>query len=397
MATRVLMLGWEFPPHHVGGLGVVSQELAHALTDSGISVTFVLPRKQPVDSSLRFIFADVPLGEVYGSGQGVYTTSRGLTRTGSGKMFADFIDQLYEYAAQVRVIAAHEDFDVIHAHDWLTYPAGLAARKESGKPLVVHVHNTIFDRGLGNASDIERRIEREGIEKADGVIAVSQYTKNKLVGKYGIDPNKIEVIHNAIGTMQPAECIDTLDAMRQRGVGIVLYHGRITLQKGVEYLVRAASRVLEHRTKTLFIISGSGDDARHRIIEEVARRGLSEHFVFVENAWGYDRDRLYRSVDVLVMPSVSEPFGIVPLEALAQDTPVIISKQSGVSEVLKGALKVDFWDTDEMANKILAVLEHRPLRRMLVRDGREDSSVLSWETVAARCKDYYQHVLEKSV
>jgi len=259
----------------------------------------------------------------------------------------------------------------------------------------VHVHNTIFDRGLGNASRVEREIERKGITQADGVITVSQYTKDTIVDKYGIDPDKVEVVHNAVGTTSTAECVETLERMKQGGIGIVLYHGRITLQKGVEYFIRAAARVLEYRDDVLFIVSGSGDEERNKIIEEVAARGLTEHFLFVENAWGNDRDRLYRSADVLVMPSVSEPFGIVPLEALAQGTPVIVSKQSGVSEVLRGALKVDFWDIDEMANKILAVIEHPSLRDELARDGKQDTSLLSWGKAANKCRSYYHRILRK--
>lgn len=396
MATRVLMFGWEFPPHQVGGLGVVSQALAHALEREGVEVTFVLPRKQDVDSHLRFIFADVPYGAVE-SGGGVYTTMKNMQCADDlghvHHMFKDFIDQLYEYARQAKRIAAHEKFDVIHAHDWLTYLAGLAAREVSGKPLVVHVHNTIFDRGLGNASDVERAIESRGICEADGVVTVSQYTKEKIVKNYGVDQNKVTVVHNAINPSDIAETVTALEAIRAQGMSIVLYHGRVTLQKGVEYFVQAARKVLEFNKDVLFIISGWGDDMRTKIIQDVAYSGLSEHFLFIDSAWGKDRDSLYRSADVLVMPSVSEPFGIVPLEALAQGTPVIISKQSGVAEVLPNALKVDFWDTDEMANKMLAVIEHLPLRHELTRRGKVDAGALSWGSAAAKCKTLYNQVM----
>jgi len=385
------MFGWEFPPYQVGGLGVVSRELAHALTEDGVAVTFVLPRYQPVDSHIRFIFADVPY-DSWSATTGVYMHS-GKGIEVSRHTFTDFIEQLYEYARQARGIAQFLDFDVIHAHDWLTFPAGLAAREVTGKPLIVHVHNTIFDRGLGSASDTERSIEYEGIHQADGVIVVSNYTKDILVKKYGVAPDKIEVVHNAIGSVILAEHVRTLEDMKKQGTSIVLYHGRVTLQKGVEYFVRAAATVLAYKPNVLFIISGSGDRVREQIIEEVAHQNLSEHFLFVENVWGRDRDRLYRSADVLVMPSVSEPFGIVPLEALAQETPVIVSKQSGVAEVLKGALKVDFWDTDEMANKILAVLEHKVLQEELTRRGKEDIILLSWKGVSKKCREYYQRIV----
>jgi len=256
----------------------------------------------------------------------------------------------------------------------------------------VHVHNTIYDRGLGNASQVERSIESRGITEADGVMTVSQYTKDIITKNYGVDPDKVQVIHNAAEVAATVIDDDVLSDIKEQGTKIVLYHGRVTLQKGVEYFVRAAKCVLEHNKNVLFIVSGEGDMQRD-IVDDVASRGLSEYFLFVTDAWGEDRDRLYRAADVLVMPSVSEPFGIVPLEALSQGTPVIVSKQSGVSEVLHNALKVDFWDTDEMANKILAVLEHGPLQRELVRQGKNDILDVTWHRAAEKCRSYYHKVL----
>ena len=283
-----------------------------------------------------------------------------------------------------------EPFDVIHAHDWLTYPAGIALARASGKPLVVHVHSTEFDRtGTSEtAGSLNQRvydIERRGMMSAMRVLAVSELTKNICTKRYGVAADKVDVVYNGISDarLQPGPA----DSIRSKDK-IVLFLGRITLQKGPEYFIAAAKRVLEKVPDAKFIMAGAGD-MEVRMIELAAELGIGHRVLFTGFLRGNDVERIYRMADCYVMPSVSEPFGLAPLEAMRADVPVIISKQSGVSEVLTHALKVDFWDTDEIANKIVAVLKYPPLGQTLREHGSFELRKLTWEGAAEACVKSY--------
>ena len=379
---RVLTFGWEFPPEITGGLGVACAGLTEALIDQDVDITFVLPRTQNAYGRATFIFADVERG-----GGGVYTS------TGVG-WHSDRSHELLGYAKRAFLIGSQEHFDVIHAHDWKSYMAGLAAGEASGKPVVLHVHATAYDQSGGNDGDpLMKEVEQYSFPRASAIVTVSQYTKNVLVKQYGVDPSKIYVVHNGadldVGLGQREHEI----AKQYRKKHVVLYHGRITIQKGVDYFIRAAQRVLEYEPQTLFLISGSGD-MEGQIIRMAHELGIQDHVVFVGATWGEERDRLYRNADVVVMPSVSEPFGLVPLEALMHGAATLVSKQSGVSEVLKNALRVDFWDVDEMTNQIVAVLRYGPLKKQLAQYGKGETQGISWENAARKVKEIYNRFIK---
>ncbi|HBS29189.1 MAG TPA: hypothetical protein DEB06_06990 [Phycisphaerales bacterium] len=300
----------------------------------------------------------------------------------------DVVGDAQRYARLVVRLCRDVAFDVVHAHDWMTYPAGMAIAQITGKPLVVHVHSTEFDRSGEHVHQRVYDIERRGMHASMKVVAVSNYTKGLCIERYGIDPDKVAVVYNGIDSGHQPEEDDRIES-RDR---IVLFLGRITMQKGPEYFVAAAKRVLEKVENVKFIVAGSGDMAR-RMIELAAEMGIGHKVLFTGFLRGKDVARVFRMADCYVMPSVSEPFGIAPLEAISHDVPVIISKQSGVSEVLTHALKVDFWDIDEMANKIIAVLRHPPLGQTLREHGRFEVRRLTWEGAAEKCVGVYNEVV----
>lgn len=297
----------------------------------------------------------------------------------------DMIANAERYARLCVALSKGEQFDVIHAHDWMTFPAGIALATVTGKPLVVHVHSTEFDRSGDNVNQRVYDIERRGMHAAMRVVCVSNLTQSICVRRYAVDTHKTDVVYNGIDNqeLQPHE-----GDMIQSKDRIVLFLGRITMQKGPEYFIRAAKRVLEKAPNAKFVVAGSGDMAVG-MIEEAAQLGIGHRVLFTGFLRGSDVDRVFRMADVYVMPSVSEPFGIAPLEAMRNDVPVIISKQSGVSEVLTHALKVDFWDIDEMANKIVAVLRHPPLGQTLREHGSFELRRLTWDGAAKKCGEIY--------
>ena len=401
---KVLTFGWEFPPALNGGLGVACFGLTRELLDKGIEVIFVLPRRQETLGNSKFIFADhksrVKLREIpsflkpYHSTMNLvyfiagYKDGQPIIKTRT------IMEEAYRYATQAALIAEEEEFDIIHAHDWVAYLAGVAAKHASNKPLVLHVHATSYDQAASDNVDPGiLKIEKECFREADKIVTVSQFTKDILVNKHGINPNKIEVVHNGCDTHEPPKLPPTLSELKKQGKKIVLYHGRITIQKGVDYFVSAAKKVTEVDPNVVFVISGSGDMA-HKIMEQVGTMSLSRNVIFAGALWGEDRDRMYQSADLLVMPSVSEPFGLVPLEALQHGTPSVISKQSGVGEVLTHALKVDFWDVDEMANKILATLRYPVMSQQIVNEGRWNLQKISWREAAGKVVQLYRSLLK---
>jgi len=298
----------------------------------------------------------------------------------------DMFSEVHRYARLAMEMALEEGFEVVHAHDWMTFPAGIAVAAATSRPLVVHVHSTEFDRSGEHVNQRIYDIERQGVHAATKVIAVSLLTKNLLVKRYGVAPEKIEVVYNAIN--KNGETYAEPPAAIRRDEKIVLFLGRITMQKGPEYFLAAAKKVLEHVPNTRFIMAGSGDMIR-KSIEMAAELGIGQKVLFPGFLRGGDVNKVYKMADLYVMPSVSEPFGIAPLEAMSHDVPVIISKQSGVSEILTHVLKVDFWDIHEMANKIIAVLRHPPLQRTLKEHGTFEVRRLDWRTAAESCIDVY--------
>ncbi|MCR4322833.1 MAG: glycosyltransferase family 4 protein, partial [Candidatus Azambacteria bacterium] len=299
-------------------------------------------------------------------------------------------EEVLAYSACAAAIARMSSFDVIHAHDWLSFLAGLEAKRVSGKPLIVHVHATEFDRTGGTGVNARvYDIERRGMQEADRVIAVSQWTKNIIVEHYGVSPEKIEVVHNGVEERDFRRLPSELDSWKAQGKKIVLFHGRVTLQKGPDYFLRTARRVLEFFPQAVFVVSGIGD-MLPQMVREAVTLGISDKVFFVGALWDEERDKMYQAADVVMMPSVSEPFGIVPLEALSNGAPVLISKQSGVSEVLSHALKSDFWDTDEMANKIVSILKNESLKSTLRANGNREASTVTWSKAAQKVLGVYK-------
>jgi glycosyltransferase involved in cell wall biosynthesis len=433
--TRTFMLGWEFPPFISGGLGTACYGLTKAMDKLGVPIIFVLPRGR----TIRFSGEPGPSGsqeicEQYGITQLRHVTFRPVSSTlepyarpdtseSAEQQFActshgqpevlsrataqppeqpgesrnygtDIYNQVHHYAESAARIAQAEDFEIIHAHDWMTFPAGALATKRTGRPLIVHVHSTEFDRSGEHVNQSVYDLERQGMHTANKVIAVSNYTRNIILDRYGVSPDKVEVVYNGVECDQPPvdSAPGTLPPKRDR---VVLFLGRITMQKGPEYFLRAAKRVLEKIDNVKFVMAGDGD-LLHRSIELVAELQIGHKVYFTGFLHGHDVRKAYETADLYVMPSVSEPFGIAALEALRHNVPVLISKQSGVGETLRNALKVDFWDVDEMANKMVAVLKHPSLDEVLSSEGCKEAGRFRWERSAVRVLEIYDRVLHSS-
>ena len=399
---RVLTFGWDYPPMRNGGLGVACYGLTRELVEQGVDVLFVLPRSQPTTGPARFVFADtehrvevleVPsaIAPYYGS-QSIRTLYDEHGRCVIARQ--TMLEAIHRFASRATQIAQQEEFDIIHAHDWTSYLAGVAAKRVSGKPLILHVHATAFDQAASDNIDPGMYdIERAGFDYADKVVTVSNFTKQIVVSKYAVPDDKVEVVHNGCDTHEPPRYEPTLQELKAQGKRIVLYHGRITIQKGVDYFVRAARRVIDEDPNVIFVISGWGD-MTNQIIQQVGAMNLSGHVLFAGALWEEERDQMYQTVDLVVMPSVSEPFGLVPLEAMQHGTPSLISKQSGVGEVMSHVLKVDFWDVDEMANKILATLRYDVMHKQLVDEGTIELRRFSWRNAAEKVYSLYRSLLQ---
>lgn len=327
------------------------------------------------------------LGSAYDRGLAAWSQSQPAGAHYEG----DLLAETKRYADLCVYLAAGQDFDVIHAHDWMTFPAGLAVAAATGKPLVVQVHSTEFDRAGENINQQVYDIERRGVHGALRVVAVSYLTRSILEHRYGVPPDKIEVVYNGIDNETSPSTTEPRTAIR-KGDKIVLFLGRVTMQKGPEYFVNAAKKVLQKYDQVKFVMAGSGDKIRD-VIELAAAQGIGHKVLFTGFLRGKDVERIFKMADVYVMPSVSEPFGIAPLEAIRHDVPVIISKTSGVAEVLTHALKVDFWDTDEIANKIIAVLKHPPLSSTLREHADIELRSLTWDGAAKQCQDVYRQAI----
>lgn len=427
---KVLMFGWEFPPHISGGLGTACYGLTKALMKADVDILFVAPKlygdEEP--GSIRLINAsDVTVDvrdEVYkehlnkiefmevDSTLLPYATEeeyyhlveqldKGVTLEKldvhtqkfnfSGGYGKNLMEEVRRYAIVASYIARDNKFDVIHAHDWLAYQAGIEAKKISGKPLVVHMHATEYDRSGENINQTVYAIERQGMEAADVVVAVSHLTRNIVINRYGIDPAKVITVHN--GVEPPSEAAKT-PVKRVLKDKVVTFLGRITFQKGPEYFIEAAFKVLEKDPNVRFVMAGSGD-LLTRMIRRTAQLKMATRFHFTGFLKGEDVDKMFGLSDVYVMPSVSEPFGISPLEAMRSSVPVIISKQSGVAEILQHALKVDYWDVDAMADAIYALLHYPALHKMFKTYGKTEVESIKWDQAGLKVKNIYKSLISK--
>lgn len=422
------MFGWEFPPHITGGLGTACFGLTKGLLHQGVEVIFVVPKAYGDENqeAVRLVNAsDVSIDirnsiykeywenisyiEVgsnlipYTSPEEFYNILNHSRQTGSekyesvlgtkyefsGKYGQNLMEEVQRYALVASTLAINNHFDLIHAHDWLTYPAGIAAKKVSKKPLIIHVHATEFDRSGENINQNVYDIERYGMENADLIIAVSNLTRNIIIERYGIAPEKVVTVHNAV---EPSSRSDFHFEEKHVKEKIVTFLGRITFQKGPDYFVEAAYKILQKDQNVRFVMAGSGD-MLNKMIRRVAQLRISNKFHFTGFLDGENVDRMFSMSDVYVMPSVSEPFGISPLEAMRSNVPVVISKQSGVSEVLKYALKIDFWDIDAMSDGIYGLLHYDALSKMFIKYGKNEVDSMKWDNAAKLVKEVYTKVL----
>lgn len=403
---KVLMLGWELPPHHTGGMGIVCYQLCKQLANTGADIEFILPYTANF-TNIDFMKINSALpdgaqqviggmaGSTYNSQYFEYKMLDGTTR---GVAMDEHQARYTEYVAKT---VLYDSYDIIHAHDWLTFRAGMMAKQICGKPLIAHVHSTEYDRAGGKSGNpMVREIEYMGLHMADKIIAVSEVTKQTIVREYDIDASKISVVHNAM-EFEMHELNDHTDntytylkQMQKSGYKIVLSAGRLTIQKGLTHLVQAMQKVVEHRPKTLLLFVGSGEQ-QQLLMEMAAELGICANVLFsghlngTGKAW---RDS-FKIANLFVMPSVSEPFGITPLEALTYGTPALISKQSGVAEVLQNCLKIDFWDIDEMANQITSVLDNQALQDTLVQNGQKELKHITWtKSIDTLMDEYNKHI-----
>lgn len=396
---KILMLGWELPPHNSGGLGVACYQLCKALAKNNVDIDFIVPYQAEYNipfMKVRAAHADLHAEDIAVFGT-AYDSYKYVKKDGTIN-YIDIHDQQAMYESAVGKLVKKASFDVIHAHDWLTFRAGIRARQESGKPLILHVHSVERDRAGGNSGNpLVREIEGLSMLLADKVIAVSNHTKNAIIHDYHIPADKIDVVHNSMDleSVEPLSgetAYNYLQEMKKHGYRVVVNIGRITVQKGLTNLLYAAQKVVENQPKTLFLLVGSGDQQRE-LLELAAQLGISRNVIFT----GFQRGKNWRDAyaigDIFVMPSVSEPFGLTPLEAAGYGTPSLISRQSGVSEVLRSCLKVDFWDVDEIANQITAVVRSDALRDELHANVHKEYLRLSWTDAANKLvRTYAAHV-----
>lgn len=413
---KALMFGWEFPPHILGGLGTASYGLTRGMSmQEDMDITFVIPKPwgDEDQSFLKIIGAnntpivwrDVSwetaksrLGKymdpqeyfnlrdnIYADFNYMNTNDLGCIEF-SGKYPDNLLEEINNYSIVAGVIARTYDFDIIHSHDWLTYAAGLHAKTVTGKPLVIHVHATDFDRSGGNVNPIVYNIEKNGMDHADHIICVSNLTRRIVIEKYHQDPSKVTTVHNAVEPLSPDKvAIERLTKVPEK---VVTFLGRITMQKGPEYFVDAATQVLKNSDHIRFVMAGSGD-MMNKMIRLVADRGIAHKFHFTGFLKGKQVYEMLNSSDVYVMPSVSEPFGISPLEAMQCGVPSIISNQSGCSEILLNVIKTDYWDVDAMADAIYSICTHSGMAEFLKLEGKKEVDNIKWEYAGQKVRDIY--------
>jgi glycosyltransferase involved in cell wall biosynthesis len=415
---KALMFGWEFPPHILGGLGTASYGLTKGMAMQGdMDIVFVMPKPWGDEDQtfLKIIGANnTPIvwkevdwnaakerfekymnpqefynlrDNIYADFSYKYTNEFGCVDF-SGRYPDNLLEEINNYSIVAGVIARTYDFDIIHSHDWLTYPAGMHAKSITGKPLVLHVHATDFDRSRGNVNPQVYGIERDGMNNADHIICVSELTRRTVIDKYGQDPQKVTTVHNAVEPLsQEIQAI----VPRKRKDKIVTFLGRITMQKGPEYFVETAARVLQRSKNVRFVMAGSGD-MMNKMILLAAKKGISDHFHFTGFLKGKQVYEMLKSSDVYVMPSVSEPFGISPLEAMQCGVPTIISKQSGCAEILFRAIKTDYWDVEAMADAIYSICTYPAMAEFLQREGKAEVDEIKWEYAGQKVRNIYNRL-----
>jgi len=448
--VKVFMLGWEYPPHISGGLGTACQGLTTALAQQKVEIEFVLPKifgsenaehmnlidsGHPVQVSqskthfaqkksskkktlqkksvniheISALLSPYMTAEKYQEIREYLSsseylenlsklipfsvsetlTTQGERSSGNEHYAGDLFSEVDRYTRNVLAVGLSRDFDLVHAHDWMTYPAGLALAQATGKPLVLHVHSLEFDRSGKNVNPKIHEIERACLHAADRIIAVSYYTREVISREHGIPLKKIEVVHNGVYSR---EVVEKYRTETPEDAKMVLFLGRITFQKGPDYFVEAAAKVIPLMPEVKFVMAGSGD-MLPQIMNRVAELGLTKNFIFTGFLKGQDVEKVFSMADVYIMPSVSEPFGISALEAMSHDIPVIISRQSGVSEVLKNAFKVDFWDVDKLAHFIIGILKYPEIRADIVSMAKDEVRRIHWEAAAAKTKEIYENLI----
>jgi len=412
------MFGWEFPPHILGGLGTASYGLTKGMAmQPDMEITFVIPKPHGDEdqSFLKILGAcNVPVvwkendwnyvnqrigsmmhpDEYFRLRNGIkydfnriYTNDLGCIDF-SGRYPNNLIEEISNYEAVASVLAHQLDFDIIHSHDWLTFPSGVFAKQISGKPLVIHVHATDFDRSRGQVNPIVYGIEKRGMDNADHIMTVSDLTRRIVIEKYHQDPRKVTTVHNAVDPLPDAESF----TKTPRKDKVVTFLGRITMQKGPEYFVEAAYRVLQKTRDVRFVMAGNGD-MMNSMIDLVAKRNIADRFHFTGFLKGRQVHEMLAESDVYIMPSVSEPFGISPLEAMQVGTPSIISKQSGCAEILTHAIKTDYWDIDAMADAIYAIVKNPALHKSLQELGRNEVNNIRWQDAGLKVRSIYESVM----
>ncbi len=389
------MLGWELPPYNSGGLGIACYQMCKALSKQAVDIEFILPYRAKHNADFMKVTAAHPQTAAdFAQSGNAYNSQRYTSGDGTSQPH-DLFEQQRVYEQSVVRLVESREFDIVHAHDWLTFRAALRVKEMRGCPVILHVHSVESDRsGSHHGNPLVREIEYVSLQAADRIIAVSQRTKDAIMHDYGIPADKIEVIHNSI---DPSELtpLDQDNAyryitlMKSLGYRVVVNVGRLTIQKGLPNLLRAAQKVVQYRPKTLFLIVGSGEQY-FELLELAAELGIGPNVIFAD----FQRGKRWRDAfsvgDLFVMPSVSEPFGLTPLEAISYGTPALVSKQSGVSEVLRNCLKVDYWDVNEMANQIAAVMQSDALRDELAANAHQELERLSWENVGDQVQRLYR-------
>lgn len=417
---KVLMFGWEFPPHISGGLGTASYGLTKGFVEQGdVEIKFCIPKPygDEDNSFLRIVgMNSVPIvwkdvdssyvesrvgkiirpdeyyhyrNHVYGDFSYMNTNDLGCMEFAGGYP-QNLHEEINNYSIIAGVVARAEEFDIIHSHDWLTYPAGIHAKQVSGKKLVVHVHATDFDRSRGNVNPTVYAIEKNGMDHADHIVCVSELTRRTVIEKYHQHPDKVSTLHNAVTPL--SQDILDIEPKKIPNEKLVTFLGRITMQKGPEYFVEAATMVLRKTRNIRFCMAGSGD-MMNDMIKLVAQRGIADRFHFPGFMRGRQVYECLKASDVYIMPSVSEPFGISPLEAMQCDVPTIISKQSGCAEILDKCIKTDYWDINAMADAIYSICNNESLYEYLKVEGRREVDNITWEKVALKLRNLYEKVM----
>ncbi|MBQ1797967.1 MAG: glycosyltransferase family 4 protein [Muribaculaceae bacterium] len=416
---KALMFGWEFPPHILGGLGTASFGLTKGMAENGdMDITFVIPKPwgdEPKDFAriiganntpiawrdVNWDYVQSRIGNVmdpqlyYNLRDHIYSDFNYMNTNDlgclefSGRYPDNLIEEINNYSIVAGVIARTLDFDVIHSHDWLTYPAGIHAKQVSGKPFVIHVHATDFDRSRGNVNPTVFAIEKDGMNNADHIITVSNLTRRTVIEKYGIDPAKVTTVHNAVEPLSEELLNVTVPPKHDK---VVTFLGRITMQKGPEYFVEAAVQVLQKVHNVQFVMAGGGD-MMEKMIRLAARRGIADRFHFAGFLRGKQVYEMLKASDVYIMPSVSEPFGISPLEAMQMGVPSIISKQSGCAEILENVIKVDYWDTNAIADAIYSILMYPAMYKRLHEEGLAEVDQIRWKKAGAKVISIYRSLM----